>query len=86
MFPDPGYLHSEDGLVWLWHLLVNLYVIYYIYNKSVLQFIIYIYIYIYIIYIIKVALRDIANVEKSQIFVLLENEASYEECFCPQVF
>ena len=32
------------------------------------------------------ALRDIAKIEKSQIFVLFENEASYEEFFCPQVF
>ena len=24
-FPGPGYLCSEDGVVWLWHLLVNLY-------------------------------------------------------------
>ena len=28
----------------------------------------------------------IAKIEKSQIFVLLENEASYEDFFCPQVF
>ena len=34
----------------------------------------------------KVALRDIAKTEKSQIFVLFENEASYEDFFCPQVF
>ena len=25
-FPGPGYLHSKDGVVWLWHLLVNLYI------------------------------------------------------------
>ena len=25
-FPGPGYLRSEDGVVWLWHLLVNLYI------------------------------------------------------------
>ena len=25
-FPGPGYLHSEDGVVWLWHPLVNLYI------------------------------------------------------------
>ena len=25
-FPDPGYLHAEDGVVWLWHPLVNLYI------------------------------------------------------------
>ena len=25
-FPGPGYLHLEDGVVWLWHLLVNLYI------------------------------------------------------------
>ena len=25
-FPSPGYLHSQDGLVWLWHPLVNLYI------------------------------------------------------------
>ena len=24
-FPVSGYLHSHDGVVWLWHLLVNLY-------------------------------------------------------------
>ena len=29
----------------------------------------------------KVALRDIAKIEKSQIFVLFENEASYGDCF-----
>ena len=26
MFPGPGYLRSEDGVVSLWHSLVNLYV------------------------------------------------------------
>ena len=25
-FPVPDYLSSEDGVVWLWHLLVNLYI------------------------------------------------------------
>ena len=25
-FPGPGYLHSDDGVVWLWHPLVNLYI------------------------------------------------------------
>ena len=25
-FPVPDYLRSEDGVVWLWHLLVNLYI------------------------------------------------------------
>ena len=25
-FTCPGYLHSEDGVVWLWHPLVNLYI------------------------------------------------------------
>ena len=25
-FPSPGYLRSEDGVVWLWHLLLNLYI------------------------------------------------------------
>ena len=34
----------------------------------------------------KVALHDIAKIEKSQIFVLFENEASYEDFFCPHVF
>ena len=34
----------------------------------------------------KVAFRDISNIEKSQIFVLFENEASYEEFVCPQMF
>ena len=33
----------------------------------------------------KVAFRDIAKNEKSQIFVLFENEALYEDFFCPQV-
>ena len=46
-FPGSGYLHLEDGVVWLWHSMVNLYYIYiYIYI-----YYIYIYIYIYIIYI-----------------------------------
>ena len=26
MFPGPGYLRSEDGIVWRWHPLVNLYI------------------------------------------------------------
>ena len=26
MFPGPGYLHSEDELVWILHLRVNLYI------------------------------------------------------------
>ena len=34
----------------------------------------------------EVALRDIAKIEKSQIFVLFENEVSYEDFFCPQLF
>ena len=34
----------------------------------------------------KVALRDIAKNEKSQIFVLLENGASYEDFFLPTSF
>ena len=25
-FPGPGYLRSKDGLVWLWHLLINLHI------------------------------------------------------------
>ena len=25
-FPGPDYLHSQDGVVWLWHQLVNLYI------------------------------------------------------------
>ena len=25
-FPGPGYLRSEDGIVWLWHFLVNLHI------------------------------------------------------------
>ena len=41
-FPGPGYLCSEDGIVWLWHSLVNLYKFVYIY--------IYVYIYMHIIY------------------------------------
>ena len=44
-FPGPGYLRSKDGVIWLWHLLVNLYIYICIY--------IYIYyIYIYIIYVV----------------------------------
>ena len=34
----------------------------------------------------KVALCGIANIEKSQIFVLFENEASYEDIFNPKCF
>ena len=34
----------------------------------------------------KVALHDIVKIEKSQIFVLFENEASYEDFFCSKVF
>ena len=34
----------------------------------------------------KVALHDIVKIEKSQIFVLFENEALQEDFFCPQVF
>ena len=34
----------------------------------------------------KVPFRDISNIEKLQLFVLFENEASYEEFFCPQMF
>ena len=30
-FTGPGYLHSEDGVAWLWHPLVNLYIYIYIY-------------------------------------------------------
>ena len=29
-FPGPGYLRSEDGVAWLWHLLVNLCIYIYI--------------------------------------------------------
>ena len=25
-FPGPGYLCFEDGIIWLWHLVVNFYV------------------------------------------------------------
>ena len=34
----------------------------------------------------KVALCDIAKIEKSQIFVLFENEASYEDFFACKGF
>ena len=34
----------------------------------------------------KVALHEIAKIEKSQFSVLFENEALYEDFFCPQVF
>ena len=40
-FPGPGYLRSEDRVVWLWHSLANLYICIYIY----------IYKYIYYIYL-----------------------------------
>ena len=43
MFPGPDYLRSEDGVVWLWHPQVNLYICIYICK--------YIYIYIYMLYI-----------------------------------
>ena len=42
--PGPGYLRSKDGVVWLCHLLVNLYLYIYIY----IYIYIYTYIYIYI--------------------------------------
>ena len=32
-FPGPGYLRSEDGVVWLWHSLVNLYTYIYLWQK-----------------------------------------------------
>ena len=32
-----------------------------------------------------VVIRDIAKIENPQIFVLSENEASYEDFFCPKV-
>ena len=44
----PAYHYSEEGVVWLWHLMVNLYI--YIY--------IYIYIYVYNIYITKTSWRQ----------------------------
>ena len=28
-FPGPSYVSSEDGVVWLWHLLVNLYLFFF---------------------------------------------------------
>ena len=34
----------------------------------------------------KAALHDIAKIEKSQIFVLFENEASYEDFFAHKCF
>ena len=43
-FPGHGYLRSEDGVAWLCHLLVNLYMYMYLY--------IYIYIYIHSIFIL----------------------------------
>ena len=52
-FPGPGYLHSEDGVVWIWHFLVNLCIyvcIYIIYIHIIYIHIIYIYIYIYTYY------------------------------------
>ena len=42
--PGPGYLRCEDRVIWLWHLMVNLYI--------------YIYIYIYNIYITKTSWRQ----------------------------
>ena len=40
MFPGPGYLHYKDGVVWLWHLLVNLCI--YIYTYQILEFYLYV--------------------------------------------
>ena len=36
--------------------------------------------------VLKVAPRDIAKIEIPHIFVLFENEVSYKDFFCPQVF
>ena len=35
-FPGPDYLRSEDGVVWLWHSLVNLYIYIYIHIQRVM--------------------------------------------------
>ena len=35
MFPGPGYLHSEDGVVCQWHSLVNLYIFVYIFQRDI---------------------------------------------------
>ena len=48
-FPGPGYICSKDGVVWLWHLLVSLYIYKYIHYIFIyLRVYIHIYIYIYI--------------------------------------
>ena len=47
-FPGSGYLHSEDGVVWLSHPLVNLYLYVYIYIYLSIYLYIYIHIYTYI--------------------------------------
>ena len=48
-FPGPGYLHSVDVVVWLWHPLVNLYIYIFIYIYMFMSIYIYICIYIYIL-------------------------------------
>ena len=50
-FPSPGYLHSEDGIVWLWPSLVNLYIYIYIILYIYIYYIIYIYICVCVIYV-----------------------------------
>ena len=56
LFPTPGFLHSKDGVVWLWHSLVNLYIYIYIYINIYIYICINIYIYIYI-YILQTCIR-----------------------------
>ena len=59
-FPGPDYLRSEDGVVWLWHPQVNLYIciyickyiyIYMLHIYICIYIYVYIYVYIYIYYI-----------------------------------
>ena len=60
-FPGPGYPYSEDGVVWLWHSLVNLYIHIYIYIMYIYIYIIYIYIYMYIFIFIYIAISSYSN-------------------------
>ena len=62
-FPGPGYLRSEDGVVWLWYSLVNLYIYIYIYMCI---YILYIY-YIYNIYILSISEANVLSLHISMV-------------------
>ena len=46
-FPGPDYLRSEDGVVWLWHPQVNLYICIYICKYIIYIYVTYIHMYLY---------------------------------------